>query len=218
MLYLQCASLMLDTTSPPQGWPDSRLRCRERPLVALSMSASRWPLSSLRCRERPYQEATVGRQASCQCVHRLVLRCKVWPIYGMCVSLGTYGRCIRQLTRRQYWQHSLFTIYGFCAYMGIKSTQLNTSWLKMYTANVSLDILLLMANYLKIIWLWQGESIVKLKQRSLQWARESGVVASLMAKCCISVSEMEKAIKIAQIQKRPNNISTNKFATKQRDQ
>ena len=28
--------------------------------------------------------------------------------------------------------------------------------------------------------------------------------------------EMEKAIKIAQIQKRPKNISTNKFATKQR--
>ena len=28
--------------------------------------------------------------------------------------------------------------------------------------------------------------------------------------------EMEKAIKIAQIQKRPNNMSTNKFATKQR--
>ena len=27
---------------------------------------------------------------------------------------------------------------------------------------------------------------------------------------------MEKAIKIAQIQKRPKNISTNKFATKQR--
>ena len=29
-------------------------------------------------------------------------------------------------------------------------------------------------------------------------------------------AEMEKAIKIAQIQKRPKNISTNKFATKQR--
>ena len=29
-------------------------------------------------------------------------------------------------------------------------------------------------------------------------------------------TEMEKAIKIAQIQKRPKNISTNKFATKQR--
>ena len=29
-------------------------------------------------------------------------------------------------------------------------------------------------------------------------------------------AEMEKAIKIAQIQKRPTNISTNEFATKQR--
>ena len=29
-------------------------------------------------------------------------------------------------------------------------------------------------------------------------------------------AEMEKAIKIAQIQKRPKNISTNKFAAKQR--
>ena len=29
-------------------------------------------------------------------------------------------------------------------------------------------------------------------------------------------AEMEKAIKIAQIQKRPKNINTNKFATKQR--
>ena len=29
-------------------------------------------------------------------------------------------------------------------------------------------------------------------------------------------AEMEKAIKIAQIQKRPKNISINKFATKQR--
>ena len=62
------------------------------------------------------------------------------------------------------------------------------------TANVSLDILLLMANYLKIIWLWQGESIVKLKQRSLQWARESGVVASLMAKCCISVFRINSRV------------------------
>ena len=32
----------------------------------------------------------------------------------------------------------------------------------------------------------------------------------------IVLAEMEKAIKIAQIQKRPKNISTNKIATKQR--
>ena len=42
------------------------------------------------------------------------------------------------------------------------------------------------------------------------------VLSSIENITCSALTEIEKAIKIAQIQKRSNNISTNKFATKQR--